>query len=268
VQGGLLPNREYGLAIRVPANSFPAGIFWSKGEQPLSVRSVETSDGSFLICVGVSRKSGQHDAREAMQTLEALARRHYPVNEIAFRWSAQNFRSPDGLPYIGRDASGLWIATGFGTDGLVYGTLAASIIADSMAGRDNRWSSLYRPGRFAPMKGARGLLQETASVTRVLLKDYLTNRQRKDLGSIDPGHAAVVEVAGERLAVYRNTDGELSAVSATCTHLGCRVHWNALEESWDCPCHGSRFAPDGRVLEGPALEPLPRKQVPGSGGSF
>ena len=64
-------------------------------------------------------------------------------------------------------------------------------------------------------------------------------------------------------AVSRGDDGELRAVSARCTHLGCIVAWNGAERSWDCPCHGSRFAPDGAVLQGPAVSPLEPRDVPG-----
>src|SRR5205823_308896 len=132
VQAGMVPSREYGLAAPIAAGSFPAGIFWIDGAEPLSVRSVETTAGAFLICVGQQHKTGQHDAVQAMQALERVARQKLAIEQIAYRWSAQNYRSPDGLPYIGRDASGMHIATGFGTDGLVYGTLAAMIITDQI----------------------------------------------------------------------------------------------------------------------------------------
>jgi Rieske Fe-S protein len=72
----------------------------------------------------------------------------------------------------------------------------------------------------------------------------------------------MVDVDGDTVAAYRTPEGELLAVSPVCTHLGCKVHWNSVETSWDCPCHGSRFRPDGTVIEGPALGPLARKHPP------
>ena len=261
-QGGMIPNREYGLAAPLGRRDFPPGIFWARGDEHLSVRSLETASANFLLCVGQEQKTGQHDARAAMAALEAAARRRLGVQEVAYRWSAQNFRSPDALPYIGQDASGAYIATGFATDGLVYGTLAASIISDDLLGRGNRWSNLYRASRVAPVKAAKGTVAETASVLKVVLQDYLTRRQHEQLETLPRDAGSIVEVDGERLAAYRDGAGQVFVVSPVCTHLKCMVHWNALETSWDCPCHGSRFAPDGRVIAGPAIEPLKTKTLP------
>jgi Rieske Fe-S protein len=104
-----------------------------------------------------------------------------------------------------------------------------------------------------------------------LVKDYLTQRQNEKLSELRPGDSAIVDAEGETFAAYRAPGGELFAVSNVCTHVGCKVHWNSMEASWDCPCHGSRFRPDGTVIEGPALAPLKRKHAPqlgdGNGGS-
>jgi len=95
-----------------------------------------------------------------------------------------------------------------------------------------------------------------------LVKDYLTRRQDEKLSALQPGDSAIVDVEGETLAAYRAPGGELFAVSNVCPHMGCKVHWNSVETTWDCPCHGSRFRPDGTVIEGPALSPLRRKETP------
>jgi glycine/D-amino acid oxidase-like deaminating enzyme/nitrite reductase/ring-hydroxylating ferredoxin subunit len=258
VQAGMLPHREYGVAGPAPGGSFPSGIFWALGRERLSVRSLDTPQGSLLICIGEYHKTGQHDAPAALASLEEAARRRVQLQECSFRWSAQHFLSPDQLPYIGRDASGCFIATGFATDCLVYGTLAARVIADQISGRENRWAGLYDATRFTPVKSARHFGEETASVVKVVVQDYVTRRQHEQLQALQPGEAAIVELDGERLAAYRDAHGRLSVVSPVCTHLKCIVHWNAVETSWDCPCHGSRFAPDGSVLEGPAIQPLRR----------
>lgn len=260
VQAGMVPSQEYGLAVRLDA--LPPGIFWGKGDERLSTRSLQADGQTFLVCVGQQHKTGQHDASSAMQGLEALARRQFGQQEVTFRWSAQNFRSPDGLPYIGSDLSGAYIATGFGTDGLVFGTLAASIIAEQILGRANRWSELYKAGRFAPVKGAKGVLEEVTSMAKALIEDYLTPQQAQTLSSLAPGRGSIVEVGNESLAAYRDKDGTLFVVSPVCTHLKCKVRWNDMETTWDCPCHGSRFAPSGEVIEGPALAPLMRKSLP------
>jgi Rieske Fe-S protein len=262
VQAEMVPRREYGLAVPCTAGLVPPGIYWGKGEDRISVRSLDTEDGAYLICVGEERKSGQQGAMEAMDALETLARWYFDVQSVTFRWSAQNYRSADGLPYIGRDASGAYIATGFATDGLVYGTLAASIIADQILGRANAWGDLYKATRFAPVKGGRGILEETVSVAKAVIQDYLTPQQSEKLSLLEPGHGSIVEIDKETLGAYRDANGALHVVSPVCTHLKCKVRWNDMESSWDCPCHGSRFAPDGSVIEGPALAPLQRKLAP------
>lgn len=73
---------------------------------------------------------------------------------------------------------------------------------------------------------------------------------------IDKGEGGIVSVDGRKVAVYRTDDGNLVALSAKCTHMGCTVGWNSADKSWDCPCHGSRYAPTGAVLNGPAAKPL------------
>ena len=116
-----------------------------------------------------------------------------------------------------------------------------------------------RPNRLSPVKGAKNILHESATVVTQLVKDYLTGRQEEKLAALSPGDSAIIEAEGESFAAWRAPDGELFAVSNICPHLGCKVHWNSVETSWDCPCHGSRFRPDGSVIEGPALSPLKRK---------
>lgn len=262
VQAEMVVNREYGIASPIARDAFPAGTFWGSGDERLLVRTVDVDDGTFLVCVGEEHKTGQHDATDSLNRLEASARKHFGIGEVAFRWSAQNYSAADGLPYIGRDTTGCFIATGFETDGLIYGTLAASLIADQIAGRDNVFAPLVKASRFSPVKGAKGMAEENVSVLKSFVKDYVTDRKAIPLSQLMPGNGAIVEVQGESLAAYRDRDGILYALSPVCTHLKCKVHWNGVETSWDCPCHGSRFAPDGTVVEGPAVEPLERKILP------
>lgn len=255
VQAEMLPKQECALAYR-GTSVLPPGIFWGIGSPMLSLRGLETDEGDFLICVGESHKTGHHDPKQAMADLESLAQQRLQVEAPIYRWSAQNFVGADGLPYIGRDASGACIATGYGTNGLTYGTLAAMMLRDEILGRDNPWKALYKPSRFVPMKAAAGVVAENLSVAKALVKDYLIDRHAPALTALEPGTGGLVEVDGQTLAAYRDATGELQLLSPVCTHMKCRVRWNALETSWDCPCHGSRFAPDGRVIEGPALQPL------------
>lgn len=76
-----------------------------------------------------------------------------------------------------------------------------------------------------------------------------------------PGEGKVFDQNGKRVALS-NVDGSINAVSALCTHAGCEVEWNKGEKTWDCPCHGSVFGPDGSVLNGPAEAPLAPDGLP------
>ena len=74
---------------------------------------------------------------------------------------------------------------------------------------------------------------------------------------LEPGQGGIIQGNGtDRSAAYRDFAGKLHLSSAKCTHLGCEVRWNSTEQCWDCPCHGSHFAPDGAVLNAPAIAPL------------
>jgi glycine/D-amino acid oxidase-like deaminating enzyme/nitrite reductase/ring-hydroxylating ferredoxin subunit len=261
VQAEMPVHREYGIARSMPATDPGPGTFWYRGNEHFSVRTADTAQGRFLVCIGQEHKTGGHDAASSLRALESAIEAQFGAGEIAWRWSAQNYRPADALPYIGRDMTGCFVATGFGTDGLVWGTLAARLIAQELAGEGPSFAHLFRPGRLSVVKGARTAAEEVGTMVKALVKDYLTHRQEQELSSLAPGQGALIKSEGESLAAYRALDGELFAVSPICTHLGCKVHWNNVETSWDCPCHGSRFRPDGTVIEGPAIAPLKRKSA-------
>jgi glycine/D-amino acid oxidase-like deaminating enzyme/nitrite reductase/ring-hydroxylating ferredoxin subunit len=260
VQAEMPVHREYGLARDIGAADPGPGIFWYRGSEHFSVRTLAAQARRFLVCVGQENKTGVHNAKASLMALEAAVDKQFGAGDVVYRWSAQNYRSADRLPYIGRDASGCFIATGFSTDGLVWGTVAARIIAEQIMGLSPYFGSLCKPTRW-PLKGGRTMMEEVGTMAKALVKDYLTHRQEQQLSTLAVGDSAIIEVDGDTCAAWRAGDGELFAVSPVCTHLGCKVHWNSVETSWDCPCHGSRFRPDGTVIEGPAVAALRRKHV-------
>lgn len=255
-------HREYAVAFESPDGAPGPGTFWYGGSEQLSVRTLEAGGRHYVVCAGQEHKVGIHNATAGLLALENLARRYFGEREITHRWSAQNYRGADGLPYIGRNAQGIFLATGFSTDGLTWGTVAARVIAAELLGHKAACADLVRPNRLSPVKGAKTIVEENVAVVKQLVKDYLTSRQDEKLSELEPGDSAIIDAEGETFAAWRAPDGELFAVSSVCTHMGCKVHWNSVETSWDCPCHGSRFRPDGTVIEGPALVPLKRKHPP------
>jgi Rieske Fe-S protein len=128
------------------------------------------------------------------------------------------------------------------------------MLADQVQGRDNRWLETFSPMRFHPLAAAPDLIKENANAGFHLLADRIARRGSPE--GLEAGQGAVVGAGLGQRAVYRDESGEVHSLSARCTHLGCIVRFNRAERTWDCPCHGSRFAIDGEVIEGPAVHPL------------
>jgi Rieske Fe-S protein len=252
--------RSYAGAFR--ADKRPRGMYISIDEPTRSVRS--TPDG-WTIVGGEGHKVGQdHDTTRRYAALEAWADERFGAPSLAFRWSAQDYESADGLPFVGRLSAGskrVFVATGFGKWGMTNGTAAAMIIVDLIQGVENAWTDAFDATRIALKQSGRGVLRENIDVAKHFVGDRLGSRNAPDVGSLPNGQGAIASLDGDKIAAYRDDDRMLHCVSATCTHLGCQVAFNTAERTWDCPCHGSRFDIDGRVLQGPAVEDLARKNA-------
>lgn len=267
VHAAMKANREYIVAAKLRKPLPENGIYWHKlGDQLYSIRPYRCEAGDFLLVLGESHLVGSPvDNRKKIEKVEQYLYDHFDVENVVYQWGAQNYKPADGLPYIGTSPAqkNTFIATGFRADGLVYGTLAAQLISDTILGRKNPWADLYDPKRFTPIASAKQVLKENFTVASYLLKDYLFYGEAKEIKDIKPGEGKTMTLNGEKVAVHRDTAGRLHVVSSVCTHMGCIVHWNNAEKSWDCPCHGSRFATNGTVLEGPAIKPLSRPKIDG-----
>jgi len=251
--------REYGVAAPLPDGSPADASVWVQDGKH-SVRTHRQDGQRHLVVVGEKHKTGEGDEHaDYFGRLQDFARQNFELGEFTHAWSAQQYRSADGLPYIGRSGHGkVLIATGMGADGLVWGAVAGAVLEDIVQGRDEApLARLLSPRRFTPVKSARGFAAENATVARHMVGDRVQAlRSDEELADVPLGGGRVLRIDGEACAVHRTRDGQYIAVSAVCTHMGCHVKWNQGEQSWDCPCHGSRFDPDGRVLEGPALTGL------------
>jgi len=246
--------RSYCIAARV-RGSLPQGMSISAGSPTRSVRSY----GELLVVGGEGHATGSSHAQPGrFRALEAFALEHWPVEAFTHRWSAQDPVPYDHLPLIGSYtpvSSRLFVATGFMKWGLSGGTLAGMVLSDRLAGRDNPWAPRFAPNRLS-LRSAPAFAQLNAKAGLHFVGDRAV-----PAGNELPqeGQARVVRDGLGKKGVFRDEDGALHAVSLRCTHLGCLVHFNAAERSWDCPCHGSRFDVDGNVLEGPAVHPLERR---------
>jgi len=259
--------RTYAVAARLQAPA-PSGLVWDMKDPYHYVRGQVVNGVPYLIIGGEDHKVGENDdTTEPYARLEAYAaeRLGVTVAPTDYRWSGQIIEPADGLPYVGRSPASqhLYVASGYSGNGITGGTWAAMVLADQVRGIDNRWSKLLDAARVKPLASAGAIVSENVDFPKHLVADHVVPLgHRGQLEQLARGEGAVLSIQGVKLAVYRNGEGELSAVSPVCTHLGCFVHWNTAEKSWDCPCHGSRFDAHGRVLNGPALDPLQRREIP------
>lgn len=253
------PRRGYVVAAPLEAEA-PAGMFINVGAPTRSLRTARLPDGGRLLLVGgEGHRVGQEtDTESRYAALERYMREHFRVGATAYRWSTQDTFSVDRLPYIGRasDVDGLFVATGFAGWGMTNGTMAGLAIASAVEGAPRPWAELFSLDRSHTAAGAR-MVRESANVAKQQATGAVRSSRRRP-AELTAGEGAVFSISGQDVAVSRDDVGALHAVSAACTHMGCVVAWNDAESSWDCPCHGSRFGPDGAVLHGPALTPLER----------
>ena len=249
------PHRSYAMAVRV-GGDLPQGMYLGIDSPTRSVRPLRFDDGSYgLVLGGNGHKVGEGDSEAAYADLERWGRETFDVQEVVARWSAQDYAPVDDVPFIGRSPrrDHVYVATAFKKWGMTHSQVAAMLLRDLITGRSNPWAEVFDATRAAVTTDA---LKVNAHVARRLIGDKLGSLFRPHADSLAPGEARIVDLDGDKVAAWRDEGGALHAVSARCTHLGCDVHWNPAERSWDCPCHGSRFDCDGLVLEGPATTPL------------
>lgn len=256
------PYREYGIALKLSNNNYPEGIFWGHfKDKKYSIRTYNSPENPYLICVGSMHKVGQaEDNRKNIQDLKEFVQRHFKVEQFTHEWGGQNYKSADMLPYIGRMTSGSreYVATGFSTDGLVYGTLAAKIISDTIANVRNPFYEIFKAHRHQPLKAAEKFAKENINVVGKLVGDFFKKGASVEIDNLEPNQGQLLQLEDGKYAVYKTNEGTPIILSPICPHMGCTVDWNMAEKSWDCPCHGSRFDTHGNVIEGPAYQGLKR----------
>jgi glycine/D-amino acid oxidase-like deaminating enzyme/nitrite reductase/ring-hydroxylating ferredoxin subunit len=249
---------SYVVAGRVPSGSVPDALLWDTGNPYHYLRLDRHRGFDVVIVGGEDHKTGQStDTSACYDRLERTAITIVPGIEITHRWSGQVIDTPDGLPYIGETAPRQFAATGFAGNGMTFGTLGAMMAADSVAGRANPWSDLLDPGRTKIRGALWDYLTENKDYPYYLVRDRFAGAEGRSLRALKRGQGKILDIDGQRVAAYRDPTGDAIVRSAVCTHMGCAVAWNDAERTWDCPCHGSRFATDGSVIAGPAESPLP-----------
>jgi hypothetical protein len=255
------PDRTYAIAGRVPRGSVPDILLWDTYDAYHYVRLQELDDDSdWLIVGGEDHRSGEaNDMDQRFARLAEWARKRYPgLGKAEYSWSGQVMEPVDFMPYSGRNPGDetIFVHTGDSGQGITNGVAGALTIAALVAGSETPWAQVFDPSRKpagapAIAEFARGQAGVVRNLTEHARPGEITSED--ELG---PGEGGILRSGLSKLAVYRGTDGAIIRRSAVCTHVGCIVHWNGFEKCWDCPCHGSQFAPDGAVLNGPAVKPL------------
>ncbi|MDQ1914427.1 FAD-dependent oxidoreductase [Paenibacillus sp. GD4] len=250
--------RSYAMAIRAKLD-YPGGMYISADNPKRSLRSATVNGEPMLIIGGEGHKTGQGICTfQYYENLKKFAEEELGLQEIAYRWSAQDIFTTDHVPYIGQelaDTPNLFIATGFKKWGMTSSVAAAHLNTKLILGEESPYKELFSPSRFHADPDIKNFLSANADVAKHLIAGKLEMGHAKP-EELKNDEGAVVRVGGKRAGAYRDPHGELHLVDTTCTHMGCEVEWNAAERSWDCPCHGSRYNYHGEVIEGPAKKAL------------
>ncbi|WP_437202885.1 FAD-dependent oxidoreductase [Planctomicrobium sp. SH664] len=261
LQSKLFSYSTYAVGGPIPKGTLPYGSYNDTDDPYHYLRITPQNGMDYAILGGEDHKTGKtRDIETRYARLELKLRKLIPDATIDHRWSGQVVETNDGLPYIGPSNPHQFIASGFSGNGMTYGTLSAMMARDWTLGAENQWASIFRLSRKKVWGGLWDYLKENKDYPYELIKGYWTTPEGEELAALEPGEGKVLKVDGQRRAVYRAPDGKIQSCSAICTHMGCVVNWNPGEQTWDCPCHGSRFSTDGQVIAGPAETPLARDE--------
>ncbi|WP_121254700.1 FAD-dependent oxidoreductase [Nocardioides ferulae] len=256
------PARSYGLAYRTPVQAVD-GMYLSADAPSRSLRDAPADDGGHLLLVGGNgHKVGAPISEQSrIDDLRAWTAEHYPQAVETHAWSAQDYVPHHGLPYVGPLLPGrddILVAGGYSKWGMTNGVAAALALSGQLLGGHMTWARAFRSWTPRELTGLPQSAYLNAEVGLELTWGYLRPLRHAGAQGAAPGEGdgfVRYDGPGRPTAVSR-VDGVERRVSAVCTHLGGVLRWNDAEASWDCPLHGSRFGPDGRVLEGVATCPL------------
>lgn len=250
--------RSYVVAARIET-PFPDALFFDMNDPYHYTRANKTAAGTFLIVGGEDHKTGKgEETANHFEALERFTAEKFSVSDFSHRWSGQLIEPVDGLPFIGRNPGErhVYVATGYSGNGITFGTLAGIMLRDELRETPSPWAGLYAPDRVKPLAGIKDFVAENVDFPTSLMKDRLNRGEVKSVDEVPRGEGRLMRANGKMVALFRDDLGAMHCRSAVCTHMGCYVQFNQAERSWDCPCHGSRFDPDGAVLNGPAVTPL------------
>ena len=259
-----VPMRSYAMAVILKNGEYPEDLLYDMYDPYNYYRSQEIDGRKYFIVGGYDHKTAHETNQEyRFLELESHLRKYFELTEIAYKWSSQYYESPDGLPYIGQlpGHDKIFVATGFGGNGMPYSTVAALLLTKMLTNQDSPYKNLFDPNRLKPLAGFSNFVNHNADVVKQFASKWFSHEELHELAELATEEGKIVRFKDEKVAVYKDKDGGIHALSPTCTHVGCEVKWNNAELTWDCPCHGARYSYDGRVLNGPAIKNLAKLNV-------
>lgn len=254
----LFAKRAYAIAA-TPITEYPDGNYINVGEPTRSIRTHVENGKRVLIVVGENHPPGRGEANTSIHfdRLKQYAADLAGIDTVLAQWSAQDYDTPDQLPYIGRvsDHSNLYVASGYGKWGLTNGTLAGKLLAQLITTGNCEEEALYSRTRADFSTSMGKTITEVASSVGELIKSKLEDVQ--SCQGLLPGEGRVIRFDGKKAGIYRDLTDTVTILDISCTHMSTELNFNAAEKTWDCPAHGGRFGTDGRLLEGPPKRSLP-----------
>lgn len=251
----LYPKRTYGIAVHAKRD-WPDGSYINVGDPSRSIRTHVEKGERILIVVGESHDTGRGYGDIHYDNLIKFADQVAEVKEVIAKWSAQDYDTPDELPYIGRisDNSNIYVASGFRKWGLSNGTLSGMLIAELIVTGNCRYESLYSRTRADITSSFGKAFAGSVNPVIELVKSKVEKTQ--DIKGLQPGEGRSIRFGGERAGIYRDDDDNVTILDITCTHMGTELNFNTDEKTWDCPAHGGRYNTDGKLLEGAPKDSL------------
>ncbi|MBQ8821939.1 MAG: FAD-dependent oxidoreductase [Lachnospiraceae bacterium] len=194
------------------------GMYYGVDRDGLSFRQA----GEYLLLSGGVHRTGESVKNCGYGYLEKMAQQYYPDSRIEARWAAQDCMPHDGIPFIGKYSvftPDIYVITGFQKWGMTMSMVAALILRDEICGEENPYGKVFSPQRLHVRAGFTNLMKDVFTSMKGIIKGNISEKPQ-------------------------------------CAHMGCELIWNEEENSWDCPCHGSRFTKDGEILDNPAVKEI------------
>lgn len=259
------PYRSYAMAFSLNYDEYSQHLGYDLTEPYHYYRTQKIDGKTLLIAGGEDHKTGhEENTGECFSRLENYVRQYFDVETVYYSWSSQYYEPVDGFPYIGKlpgSKGKVFTATGFRGNGMIFGTITAQILTDIIVHGKSKYEEIFSPSRIKPVAGFTEFVKETVEVACDFVKDKITAEKIASWEEIKEGEAKVIKHEGESFAVYKEKEGKIHVLKSTCPHVHCEVRWNGAELSWDCPCHGSRFNVNGKMLTGPTVKDLQRIDI-------